>query len=815
MYPYYCIPYSGDSVGEMISISQPHFIANKDRRLLKIAKYRNANRYMWVLLLDATVDDTPISPVCSSDDDGLGKPEMISGVVDRSWVYSVKEVSSSGRVCYYDTFNYSNSLNFMSDTPLYNTRGEAIAAMDDGKWDTVYAPYLPIGISPEWRFIGNLIIINGIDGINLIPNLFFAEEGEVVTVDIRAENGYNFNWELLSLVSNGSSVPFVKESNTRFHFTMPAFNVTITPSASISAYTITINTAEHGFASSSVSSADEGDIVTVTLTPDSGYGADVQNTTITSTIGVLPVWDTATQFHFTMPAANVTIQPAFKEIYVPSGYQISVTTVEHGWAEVDKAIDVPGGETITVTFHPDEGYGVDRSVTQVTSGAGPITISWVNQVEATFVTPSPTPTLGNIIITPAFTESDPYLPGGTSGVGGGGGDFDDHSDPVPIPALPTISVVNSGLVTLFRPSNDQLVSLGRTLWTSWDDFGTNLQHIFSNPMDYFIAFNILPCIPDVGTERRIKLGLWESSVSMPPVLSQWYDFDFGQLVVKPYSNTALDYAPNTKITAMLPYIGSVTLNTDEIMGQTLNLRYRIDLLSGSCVAMITVNASVYYQFTGECSVSIPLTGADYSRIYSAVIGAIGTAITGGVAAAGAGAAAGGATTAIAAGNSIARNSEAAASAGAAFSNVTKGVKGAPAMRQLMMEAAQNAVNAGANLAEAPTKVSRGVQAARIANTVNNTVSQVMSGKQLAQHSGTISGSAGMLGTRAAYLMIEYPNQALPEKYRHFVGYPSGMYAKLRNLTGYTECEQVLAAGITGTDEEYAELVECLKGGVYL
>lgn len=583
----------------------------------------------------------------------------------------------------------------------------------------------------------------------------------------------------------------------------------------VTGYQITINTAEHGSASSSVSTAKEGDTVTVTLAPDSGYEVDVQNTTITSTIGVLPVWDSATQFHFTMPAADVTIQPAFKEVYVPSGYQISVTTVEHGWAEVDKAIDVPGGETVTITFHPDDGYGVDRAVTQVTGGSGPIPISWVNQVEATFVTPSPAPTLGSIIITPAFTDADPYLPGGTSGAGGGGGDFDDHSDPVPIPALPTISVVNSGLVTLFRPSNDQLVSLGNTLWTSWDDFGINLQHIFSNPMDYFIAFNILPCIPAVGTERRIKLGLWESSVSMPPVLSQWYDFDFGQLVVKPYSNTALDYAPNTKITAMLPYIGSVTLNTDEIMGQTLNLRYRIDLLSGSCVAMITVNASVYYQFTGECGVSIPLTGADYSRIYSAVIGAIGTAITGGIAAAGAGAAAAGATTAVAAGNSIARNTTAAANAGAAFSNVTKGVRGAPAMRQLMMEAAQNAVNAGADLAEVPTKVSRGVQAARIANTVNNTVGQVMSGKQLAQHSGTISGSAGMLGTRAAYLMIEYPNQALPEKYRHFVGYPSGMYAKLGSLTGYTECEQVLAAGITGTDEEYAELVECLKGGVYL
>lgn len=73
----------------------------------------------------------------------------------------------------------------------------------------------------------------------------------------------------------------------------------------------------------------------------------------------------------------------------------------------------------------------------------------------------------------------------------------------------------------------------------------------------------------------------------------------------------------------------------------------------------------------------------------------------------------------------------------------------------------------------------------------------------------------MLGVRDAYLIIEYPNQSLAKNYKHFVGYPSNMYAKLSDLSGYTEVEQVIASGIWGTDDELAELIEALKGGVYL
>lgn len=414
---------------------------------------------------------------------------------------------------------------------------------------------------------------------------------------------------------------------------------------------------------------------------------------------------------------------------------------------------------------------------------------------------------------------DPNAQGGTSTTGGGDGAFDDTSDVIPIPELPSISAADAGLVTLFRPTLAQLQDLGSYLWTNITDFIENLNKLFMNPMDYLIALNIFPVNPVVKNARPIKIGSFTTTINMPPVASQWYEFDCGTVVLQKYWGSALDYAPNTKVSLFLPFIGSVHLNTDEVMGNVIGIKYRFDLLSGQCVAMVTIGlpgqASVWYQFTGEAGVSVPLTGADWSRVYSAAIGAVGTAITGGISAAASGVAAGGATAALAG----AQAADAASNAGLAYSMIndtSKGVKGVAVMREQMLQASQMALDAGKQAASAPARVARGVQASRIANTINNTIGSVMSGKASVQHSGTISGSAGMLGVKTPYLCVEFPNQSLAQDYKHYVGYPSNIYARLGTLSGYTECEQVIPIGLPGqTDSEIAGLIEALKGGVYL
>lgn len=393
------------------------------------------------------------------------------------------------------------------------------------------------------------------------------------------------------------------------------------------------------------------------------------------------------------------------------------------------------------------------------------------------------------------------------------GYFDDTSDEVPPSSIPTVSGTTSGLVTLFRATQEQLNQLGAYLWTNLSDFIENLNKLFVNPMDYLISLNIFPVTPNTGTAREIKIGSFSTSISMLPITSQWYEFDCGTITIHEYWGSYLDYTPYTKVHAMLPFIGSVTLNTDEVMNQVVGLKYRIDLLSGQCVALITINNSVYYQFAGECAIAVPLTASDWSRVYSAATAAIGTAITGGV-----GVASVGATTGISgsAALGLASTTEAVGNLIGQSASIPKGTRGITNMRNQLQEAVDINMNAARQIAQQSGVRSSALRASRLANTGAGLVSQVMSAKGHIQHSGTISGSASVLGERSAYVMLEYPNQSLPDNYKHFVGYPSNVYAKLSTLSGYTECEQVIVEGLSrATDSEISELTEALKGGVYL
>lgn len=417
-------------------------------------------------------------------------------------------------------------------------------------------------------------------------------------------------------------------------------------------------------------------------------------------------------------------------------------------------------------------------------------------------------------VTPAWRAlNDSSDSGGNSTTDGGSGSHSDASDVVDMPNAPTLSAASSGLVTLFRPTLSQLQSLGNYLWTNLTDFIENIQKLFSNPMDVIISCNIFPVSPSVGTARKVKLGLWETNISMSPLTSQWYVFDCGSVFIPEYWGGALDFSPYTKITCMLPYIGSVNLNTDEIMGKNINIRYIIDMLSGSCVALISVNGSVYYQFTGECSTPIPLTGADWSRVYSAVIGAVGTAV-GGVIGAGASAAVGSAIQRGQAMRAVKPSLEASKALNDAVADVKKYSRGAPELRDALNQASKAARDVAISAANV-SDVSNSIRASRVISAVTSSAGQIMGGKLIVQHSGTISGSAGMLGVRRPFITIEYPNQSLAENYKHFFGYPSNIYSKMGDMKGYTEVEQIEITGFSGTDNELAELLEIVKGGVYL
>lgn len=411
---------------------------------------------------------------------------------------------------------------------------------------------------------------------------------------------------------------------------------------------------------------------------------------------------------------------------------------------------------------------------------------------------SPSPPDGHLDPTdPDNPFENPYAPGGESGEGDPiPGTFDDESDPIDIPPLPTLSSSNTGFTRIYNPSLSQVQALAQYLWTDESVVQTIWNHIkqyFEDPMQAIIGFNLLPVpVPNGGT-TTFKLMYIDTGVSMTAAANQFVDVDCGTLLLEQYYGSALDFSPYTKVSCYLPYVGNVNLNVDEVMGKEIHIKYRVDICSGSCVAYILVDESVLYQYSGHCAIPIPFSSADFS---SYVTAGISTAkLVGSTALAGAGVGAVEAAT-----EPLQQTSK----------TTTTATSRNPTTGRQRTEWTSTVVKTIETPPQSNTQASfSGLSAQNIANTVG----QVVSSKPFIEHSGSFFGNSGYLGVRRPFLIIERPNMCMPADYQVLNGFPSMITMKLSTCKGFTKVQQVQLTGMPATNPEQAEILELLKSGV--
>lgn len=222
--------------------------------------------------------------------------------------------------------------------------------------------------------------------------------------------------------------------------------------------------------------------------------------------------------------------------------------------------------------------------------------------------------------------SGPYDYGGTSEPDSGDGQWDNTSENIDIPSIPSVSISDTGFVSVFNPTLSQVKALADYMWAG--AFDVNLfKKVMANPMDSIIGFALIPCEPTISGVDTVKVGNIDTGVSMNAVSNQFVDVNCGTLDLQQYWGNYLDYAPYTRISLVLPFIGTVHLSPDDCMKKKIGIKYRIDILSGGCVAYVTCDGSVLYQFTGSCSAQLPITNLDYRGMISALI-SIGTTAIG-------------------------------------------------------------------------------------------------------------------------------------------------------------------------------------------
>lgn len=213
---------------------------------------------------------------------------------------------------------------------------------------------------------------------------------------------------------------------------------------------------------------------------------------------------------------------------------------------------------------------------------------------------------------------NPYDPGGSSETGGGGGSFDNTSTPIEIPNLPSISAASTGFISLFNPTLSELNELASYLWSDLFEID-GWKKLFADPMDAILGLSIVPVAVPSGGTREVKVGNIGTGKSLTIAASQFVEVDCGSIDVNEYWGAYLDYEPYTQAQIFLPYIGTRPISVDEIMGKTVRVVYHVDILTGACCCFVKCGDSVLYTYNGQCSIPIPITGANYASVVNGVI----------------------------------------------------------------------------------------------------------------------------------------------------------------------------------------------------
>lgn len=156
-----------------------------------------------------------------------------------------------------------------------------------------------------------------------------------------------------------------------------------------------------------------------------------------------------------------------------------------------------------------------------------------------------------------------------------------------------------GFVSIYNPTYDELDELSRKR------FYSPTQGEFIDLSEYIISLRKLYVeIPQI-TRELVFFGKYNTNISANIVTSDIIETDCGRVVVNELNANSLDYN-GVEIELYLPFIGTISLNPNQVYGKRLNLYYRTNPLNGDCVALLFSDGVQIAYSQGNVSFDVPI-----------------------------------------------------------------------------------------------------------------------------------------------------------------------------------------------------------------
>ena len=198
----------------------------------------------------------------------------------------------------------------------------------------------------------------------------------------------------------------------------------------------------------------------------------------------------------------------------------------------------------------------------------------------------------------------------------------------PNPYMTTLSMTRTAYCMNYGRAQALLSTLNTRQFAS-----SVLKELFGQTAEAIVSIMIFPF--DIKNHGGVSGTLQDIYVvdnkiqdgSTPPTVMQGYDikrnfnavFDLGTVDLQSYENGDFrDFEPYTTYEIYLPYVGFVSLDSSDLAGETIGIKYTVDILTGDCQAAVYLyndaNKRIIKTAAGKMGIECPITNSNATEI---------------------------------------------------------------------------------------------------------------------------------------------------------------------------------------------------------
>lgn len=184
-----------------------------------------------------------------------------------------------------------------------------------------------------------------------------------------------------------------------------------------------------------------------------------------------------------------------------------------------------------------------------------------------------------------------------------------------IATSPTVKPTGTKSINLYSMTDGELNTFMNSILLQFNSSSDGIQTSLANFLDFVNQVYRIPLnIPTnlLTPTKNVHSGKWNIDVNTNQITQDHFSINFEPIKVTPHYQNANDYNSIT-VSLVIPFAKEVELNINDVMNNTINITYNIDLLQGKTTIIVNNDTGTIYTNQIDISTQLEFYGLYYDK----------------------------------------------------------------------------------------------------------------------------------------------------------------------------------------------------------